>query len=113
MKYYNLRTKNGKMSKYEREHWYQKIKDGTIKYFVVSSIYNDSVSLPHVRVLINAAGGKSQISTRQRLGRALTGDKEMTLIDSLDLGHKTLKKHSIIRLESYRAEGYKVLKWQI
>jgi superfamily II DNA or RNA helicase len=95
----------------KRKKLYKQLKDGTCRIAVVTSIFDDSVTLPHVRVLINAAGGKSSIVTSQRLGRALSGDKEIIVIDGTDEHHPTLRKHARARFNTYRKEGYETRDW--
>lgn len=102
---------SSKTSKSKRADYYEQLQAGTLKAAVASSIWNDSVTLPHVRVLVVAPGGKSPIRTRQILGRALTGNKKVIVVDALDKGHPTLKRHSAARRRAYLEDGYEVMEW--
>ena len=79
----------------------------TVSSYVIT-IFNDSVTFPDVKVLILAAAGKSAIATRQKLGRALTGNKDVVIIDSWDAQHKVTERHSKARQKAYGIEGYDV-----
>lgn len=94
----------------ERDEIYRKFHSGELKLLIASSIYNDSVDVPGVEVLINAAGGKSLIATKQKLGRGLRnpGDKLLTVIDFLDQHHPILARHSSRRKAAYSEEGFKI-----
>lgn len=99
---------NGKTKKKERRKIYEEFKSGKTDVLVASSIFNDSVTFPDVKVLILAPAGKSAIATRQKLGRALTGDKDVVIIDSWDAQHKVTERHSKARQKAYGIEGYTV-----
>ncbi len=105
---YAVQFVNGKTPAAHRKRIYEAFQSGEIKALVASSIFNDSVTFPDVKVLIPAPGGKSPISTRQRLGRALTGEKDVVIIDSWDAQHRVLEKHSKARAKAYGIEGYNV-----
>jgi len=62
---------HGKLSESERFRHYDDFKEGATPCLIASGIYDDSVDIPDIEVLINAAGGKSQIATKQKLGRGL------------------------------------------
>ncbi len=99
---------NGKTKKKERRQIYEEFKSGKTNVLVASSIFNDSVTFPDVKVLIIAPAGKSAIATRQKLGRALTGNKDVVIIDSWDAQHKVTERHSKARQKAYGIEGYDV-----
>jgi superfamily II DNA or RNA helicase len=105
---YEVGFVNGSTKKKERKKIYEDYKTGKLKVLVASSIFNDSVTFPDVKVLIMAPAGKSSIATRQRLGRALTGEKDVVIIDSYDAHHRVLERHSKARMKAYGKEGYKV-----
>lgn len=105
---YDVEFVNGKTKPKERKRIYEAFQSGAIKALVASSIFNDSVTFPDVKVLIPAPGGKSPIKTRQMLGRALTGEKDVIIIDSWDAQHRVLEKHSKARMKAYGVEGYNV-----
>lgn len=105
---YDVEFVNGKTPAAKRKQIYEAFQKGEIKALVASSIFSDSVTFPDVKVLIPASGGKSPIATRQRLGRALTGEKDVVIIDSWDSQHRVLEKHSKAREKAYGIEGYSV-----
>ena len=93
-----------------RDAIYSGLQSGEHRIVIGSGIYDDSVDVPNIEVLINAAGGKSLIATKQKLGRGLRnpGDKSLLVIDFMDTGHKILKKHSRARKRAYKQEGVSV-----
>ena len=105
---YEVEFVNGKTPTSQRKKIYEAFQNGETKALVASSIFNDSVTFPYVKVLIPAPGGKSPIATRQRLGRALSGKKDVIIIDSWDAHHRVLEKHSKARAKAYGVEGYNV-----
>lgn len=79
---------------------------------LVGNLFKEGVDIPECDVVINAAGGKSEISTIQKL-RNLTiheNKKEALLYDFSDLHNRYLAKHALQRLKTYKAEnGFKLL----
>lgn len=72
---------------------------------IATSIFDLGVDIPSIHVLILAGGGKSEIQTQQRIGRALRvapGKKQVTIIDFMDgirgYNGDYLYKHSEDRL---------------
>ena len=90
-----------------RDNIYVGLQSGEHRIVIGSGIYDDSVDVPNIEVLINAAGGKSLIATKQKLGRGLRnpGDKSLVVIDFIDTQHRILKKHSMARKRAYKQEG--------
>jgi superfamily II DNA or RNA helicase len=82
---------------------------------MLGNLFKEGVDLPACDCVINAAGGKSEISTTQRL-RNLTiheGKKRALLIDFADLHNEYLARHTTERLKVYKSEplfNVKVLK---
>jgi superfamily II DNA or RNA helicase len=101
---------HGKLDQVTRLKYYNQFKEGKLPAIIASSIYDDSIDIPHIEVLINAAGGKSQISTKQKLGRGLRnpGDKQLVVVDFYDRHHRILRKHSDKRKKNYESEGFQV-----
>lgn len=63
---------------------------------IATTIWKEGVDLPELNVIINAAGGKSEIATLQTLGRGLriTATKKfLTLYDTFDNSHNFLISH--------------------
>jgi superfamily II DNA or RNA helicase len=101
---------HGKLGENERYRYYNAFKSGEEQCLIASGIYDDSVDIPDIEVLINASGGKSQIATKQKLGRGLRnpGDKKLLMVDFWDQHHKILYRHSEKRKKNYEDEGFKV-----
>jgi superfamily II DNA or RNA helicase len=103
---------SGKDSSEDRKTALDRITSGKSKLIVASSIFNVGIDNKKLSGLINAAGGKSKISTLQKIGRILRGNvgKDMAaVIDFYDQA-RYLKDHSIVRKETYQQEsGFKVI----
>jgi superfamily II DNA or RNA helicase len=76
-----------------------------LKPVLVSTLLKEGVDLPFIDAFINAAGGKSEISQIQRVGRALrrkhNGKNEAVIVDFIDGGHRHLFKHWQERYQTY------------
>jgi len=82
-------------------------KAGRLRCLVATTILDEGVDVPCIDVLILAAGGKAKTRLLQRVGRGLRQgeDKESLLvIDFANFTHKWLLKHSLARLQLYKAE---------
>jgi superfamily II DNA or RNA helicase len=79
---------NGSVDKKDRE-------DNMHKIVIATSIYDEGVDLPHLKVLILAAGGKSAIKVIQRVGRLLRKypGKDMAIIHDFQDRCKWLVDH--------------------
>lgn len=76
---------------------------------IATTIFSEGVNIPELNVLINAAGGKSEIRTLQSVGRGLrlTATKKLlTLYDILNLSHNYLISHVGERLAIYTEMGW-------
>ena len=75
---------------------------------IATSILDEGVDMPNIDVLVLAGGGKSSIKTLQRIGRGIrTGGSsdQLIVIDTADFQNpQYLLKHSMQRLEDYKAE---------
>jgi hypothetical protein len=83
---------------------------GDLDCLISSLILKEGVNIPSMRVLILALGGKSEITIKQLIGRALRDDKinkDVLIVDFNDKG-KHLSKHSLERLKIYEQEGFEV-----
>ncbi|MHA1665988.1 MAG: Hint domain-containing homing endonuclease [Candidatus Thorarchaeota archaeon] len=98
-------------------------KYGTFPILIGTSIYDEGIDLPTIGAAANMGGGKSDIKTTQKLGRAIrkiVPDGEMDVdpeieqtvnyYDPFDKGHRFVKKHSNTRQEVYEGEEAFVLK---
>lgn len=90
----------------------ERLVSGETQVLVASGIFNQGVNIPELEVLINAAGWRSPLATRQKLGRALRrkphGANEVLVIDPYDWGNRLLEKHSDDRLRTYQRQGFQV-----
>ncbi len=91
------------------------MKSGVLDGIIASTIFDEGIDLPNIQTVILAGGGKSEIKNLQRLGRGLrktTGKVSLKLVDFIDTGSKTLKKHSEIRKGIWEEQGFvvKILK---
>jgi superfamily II DNA or RNA helicase len=80
-----------------------------IKLVIATTIFKEGVNLPSLDVIVNAAGGKSEIATLQSIGRGLrtTKDKtEVILIDFFDNSHRYLIEHFGERLCLYMENNW-------
>lgn len=85
-------------------------KKGKIDVLLTSTILKEGVNIPNIEVLIMAQAGKSIITVKQFVGRALRTDGknvEVEIIDFYDVG-RYASLHSRKRLKIYRDEGFDV-----
>jgi superfamily II DNA or RNA helicase len=83
---------------------------------VASTIFQEGLDVPELDVLILAGGGRSDLTTLQRVGRALRRrpDKQEVLIYDVKDGRGTwapkdyLAQHTAERLATYAREGFEV-----
>jgi len=76
---------------------------------IATTIFREGIDIPELNVIINAAGGKSEIATLQAIGRGLrvTDNKKiLTLWDILYLDHPYLVSHLAERLAIYSEMGW-------
>jgi len=76
---------------------------GNLPVLIASTILDEGVDVPTIDALILAGSRKSRIRTMQRLGRGLRG-KKLIVVEFANYCHKYLTKHSLKRLEDYKAE---------
>jgi len=97
----------GSTKKDEREDIINRFKSGEIR-CLVSTLLREGVSIDGISCLIYGAGGKSEVSLIQTIGRALRVDPvfgDAIIIDFLDCGHRILENHTQERISAYR-ENY-------
>jgi len=91
----------------------QKLVDKEIDVILASTIFDLGVSIDMLSALVLAGSGRSKLKCLQRVGRCVRvfpGKKHVAIIDFMD-NIKYLKKHSMIRYETYLSEeGFKVIK---
>ena len=87
------------------------VRDNALKEFakrelpvlISSRILDEGVDVPTIDALILAGSRKSTIKTLQRLGRGLRGER-LIAVEFANFCQKHLLKHSLERLEDYKAE---------
>lgn len=71
---------------------------------IATTIWKEGINLPELNVIINAAGGRSEISTLQTIGRGLRlteTKKQLIMYDIMDLSNRYLVEHLAERLALY------------
>lgn len=80
-----------------REDIQAEFKSGKTRQLIATRIYDESVNLPHLNAVIQAAGGASATRSLQRIGRALRrpdGTKQTAdFFDFVDESHRVLEDH--------------------
>jgi superfamily II DNA or RNA helicase len=86
-----------------RQKALQDFASGSLPVLIASTILDEGVDVPTIDALILAGSRKSRIRTMQRLGRGLRG-KKLIVVEFANYCHKYLIKHSMKRLDDYKAE---------
>jgi superfamily II DNA or RNA helicase len=105
---YNVRVVHHKTK--ARETIFRKFNEGKVDILLASMIIKRGKNLPLIKVLINAAGGDSEVALLQIFGRALRSHKtkkKVIIYDFWDVG-KYLQRHSKHRLIYYKNQGFPV-----
>jgi superfamily II DNA or RNA helicase len=88
-------------------------KEGKIDVLISSMILKEGLNIPNIHYLIRAEGGKSVITSKQFVGRAIRDDKENTTVEIIDFYHgsnsKYCSEHSMKRLKTYKKEGFEII----
>ena len=94
----------------------QAIKDfdnGELPILIGSTILQEGISITHMKAMILACGGKSNVAVLQKIGRSLrfkAGEKtEVDFYDFIDTA-EFLSKHSKMRVGLYKKAGYNDIK---
>jgi len=75
---------------------------------IVTDIWSEGINIPSLNCVVNAAAGKSERATLQKVGRGLRnseGKTELEIIDFLD-PYKYLAEHAMARFNIYANEGW-------
>lgn len=94
-----------------RDKELQRMRDGSLRVLVATTIVDEGVDIAGINMLILGAGDKSLRQTIQRVGRALRvkeGKTEALIIDFMDYTNKHLLKHSKERIKVYESQGFDV-----
>jgi len=76
---------------------------------ICSTVWKEGINIPSLGVIINAAGGKSEINTLQAIGRGLRRTDEKSIIhvvDFFDSSHNHLLNHFGERVTLYMEMGW-------
>jgi superfamily II DNA or RNA helicase len=82
--------------------------DDSFNVMIASTIYDESINIPELEVLINATGHSSSVSQIQRHGRIIrkhNENKEAIFIDFFDEFDSRMKSHSLKRIKSFKKEN--------
>jgi superfamily II DNA or RNA helicase len=93
-----------------REAIFQRFNEGKLDILIASMIIKRGKNLPRIKVLINAAGGDSEVVILQIFGRALRSHESKTKVyieEFWDSG-KYLQRHSKHRITYYKKQGFEV-----
>jgi len=95
---------SGELRADEREDIRTEVKAGRVKTLIASGVYSTGLDIPNLDVGINAAGGKGEILTKQKIGRLMRPWKDVCKkwIDIYDCYHPTLEEHSKERFRIYK-----------
>ena len=99
--------------KYPADYPYkEELNSGSYNILIGSTIFDEGEDIPNLDALILAGGeGKSCVKAIQRSARVMTrksGDNQVFIVDFLDNHHPYTKRHSELRLQTYRDRGYHV-----
>jgi len=95
----------GETKKGVRERTLHRLESGQVQ-VIVGTIMGEGIDVPALDVVINAEGGKAQVSMIQRL-RNLTlyeGKRQAEVVELVDDHHAVLRKWTLQRLRIYREE---------
>lgn len=93
----------------ERERIRKALEAGTIDVAITSTIWKEGVDIPTLNVVVNAAGGKSEIFTLQVIGRgmrAAPGKDEFVIVDFFDPSSRFFVEHFGHRISMYFEKGW-------
>ena len=85
------------------------LNEKSMKCVIATAVWREGLNIPELNVVINAAGGKSEIMTLQSIGRGLrrTAEKsELIIYDFFDPSHPYLVNHFGERLCIYMDMGW-------
>lgn len=91
-----------------RDAVFEDFKIGDLSILISTRILNQSVTIPDLSILINAAGRKSEIELIQKIGRVLgKGNKiKVRIYDFIDKHCRYLYSHSVSRAKKLKGREY-------
>ena len=93
----------------DRERVNRALNNKELKCVIATTIWKEGLNIPELNVIINAAGGKSEIATIQTIGRGLrrtSTKKDIVVYDCFDESHKYLIEHYGQRMAIYSEMGW-------
>lgn len=87
-----------------RELTKEALNNKSMKCVIATAVWKEGVNIPELNVVINAAGGKSEIATLQAIGRGLrrtVNKSELIIYDFFDNSHHYLVSHFGERFSLY------------
>jgi superfamily II DNA or RNA helicase len=90
-----------------RERIKETLQSKKTKCVIATTIWREGINIPSLDCIINACGGKSEITTLQAIGRGLRtaeGKEKILIIDFLD-PYRYLAQHTVMRLQTYVESG--------
>ena len=106
---FNYEMVHGETS--NREKILKDFNEGKTEVLLASMIIKRGKNLPLIKVLINAAGGDSEVTVLQIFGRALRSHKSKKKViveDLYDEGGDNIRRHSKHRIRYYKNQGFPV-----
>lgn len=99
----------GSESPEARKQALEDVRTGKLKTLIATPIFDEGVNAPAIKYLALLSGGKAPGRLKQRIGRGMrkTGE-ELVVLDSLDLTHSILAKHSKERIKTCVKAGFKI-----
>lgn len=98
---------HGSIKKKEINEQKQAFNEKKIPAIIATSIFGEGTDIPSIDCLINARCEKTEIQTKQGIGRTLRkakGKEKAEVYDFLIMGNKHLENHSAERIKSYKKE---------
>lgn len=100
---------SGETSIEDRQKYIKEFDEEKLPVLIGSTILQEGISITHMKAMILACGGKSNIAILQKIGRSLrykAGEKtEVDYYDFIDTA-KFLSKHSKMRVSLYKKNGF-------
>ena len=101
---------SGELSTEEREEIREDVKAGRVKILIARGVYATGLDIPNLDIGINAAGGKGEILTKQKIGRLMRPWNNLCKkwFDIYDCFHPTLEEHSKERFRIYKESNVNI-----
>lgn len=99
----------GSISKKLRREIKSRLESGELRGVVATNVYDESVNIPRLNMLINAGGQSPENAQTQRHGRILRNEGgEALFVDFNDSWASDVARHSRNRIKYMRGEGHEV-----